>query len=161
MLAASPELINSIEINTKAFMSLSKIAFSSVERLATLNLNATRVALGDGIPAFGSLLKITDSKPQGLPGSTAATAADHAAAYLKGVQEIAAETQREVSALLGSYFPAPGLGANPSAGWLKGFEQFKNFAQQVTDMTTANSKLVGEATARIADSSASLAQKLS
>lgn len=77
MLAASPELINSIEINTKAFMSLSKIAFSSVERLATLNLNATRVALGDGIPAFGSLLKITDSKPQGLPGSTAATAADH------------------------------------------------------------------------------------
>ena len=159
MLAASPELINSIEINAKAFMNLSKIAFSSVERLATLNLNATRVALGDGIPAFGSLLKITDSKPQGLPGSTAAT--DNAAAYLKGVQEIAAETQREVSALLGSYFPAPGLGANPSAGWLKGFEQFKSFAQQVTDMTTANSKVVGEATARIANSSASLAQKRS
>ena len=159
MLAASPDLINSIEINAKAFMTLSKIAFSSVERLATLNLNATRVALGDGVPAFGSLLKITDGQQPGLPGTANAT--NNAAAYLKGVQEIAAETQREVTALIGSYFPAQGPGASPSAGWLKGFEQFKSFAQQVTDMTTANSKVVGEATARIADSAASLAQKRS
>ena len=159
MLAVSPELINSIKINPKAFMTLSKIAFSSVERLATLNLNATCIALGVGIPSSGSLLKISDSKPQGLSGATAETVANNAAAYLKGVQEIAAETRRDVTALISSYFPAQGLGANPSAGRLQGFEQFKSFAQQVTDMTTANSKVVGEATARIADSTASLVQK--
>ncbi len=159
MLAASPDLINSIEINARAFMTLSKIAFSSVERLATLNLNATRVALGDGVPSSGSLLKIADGQQPGLPGT--ANAANYAAAYLKGVQEIAAETQREVTALIASYFPALGPGASPSAGWLKGFEQFKSFAQQVTDMTTANSRVVGEATARIADSAASLAEKQS
>ena len=69
--------------------------------------------------------------------------------------------KKEVTALIGSYFPAQGPGASPSAGWLKGFEQFKSFAQQVTDMTTANSRVVGEATARIADSAASLAEKRS
>jgi hypothetical protein len=160
MLAASPDLINSIEINAKAFMTLSKIAFSSVERLATLNLNATRLALGDRSAAFGALSKTLDVSPQGGPlGATPAAATHNAAAYLKGVQEIAAETQREVSALISSYFAAQGAGANPSAGWLKGFEQFKSFAQQVTDMTTANSKVVGDATARIAGSAASLAQQ--
>lgn len=139
MLFVSPELINSTEINTHAFMTLSKIAFSSVQRLAALNLNATRVA---------------------LEGGTRGTASNNALAYLKGVQDIAAETQQEVTELVTSYFTPHGEDSNPTAGWLKGFEQFKSFAQQITDMTAANTKVVGDATARIATVAASQSKKI-
>ena len=136
MLAVSPELINSTEINTHAFMTLSKIAFSSIQRLAALNLNATRVALEDGTTAFGHLVQRKDvQKGQQLPGGTSGTASNNALAYLKGVQDIAAETQEEVTKLVSSYFTPHGDDSKPSAGWLKGFEQFKSFAQQITDMT--------------------------
>jgi hypothetical protein len=75
------------------------------------------------------------------------------------VQEIAAETQQEITDLVTSYFSAQGGGANPSEGHLKGFEVFKNFAQQVTDMTDANTKMVGDAAAKISSSAASLVKK--
>jgi len=161
MLSASPDLIGAVEINTNAYMTLSKLAFSNVERLATLNLNATRAALAGGTAAVGSLSQSKDMKeqPKQLLAGTAETATNAAAAYLKGVQEIAAETQKEVTNLITSYFAPHGEGSNPSAGWLKGFEQFKGFAQQITDMTAANAKVAGEATARIASSAASLSQK--
>lgn len=161
MLSVSPELINSTEINTHAFMTLSKIAFSSVQRLAALNLNATRVALEGGTAAFGAMLQTKDGKKgQKLPGGTRGTASNNALAYLKGVQDIAAETQQEVTELVTSYFTPHGEDSNPSAGWLKGFEQFKSFAQQITDMTAANTKVVGDATARIATVAASQSKKI-
>lgn len=151
MFASSPELINAVEINTNAFMTLSQIAFSSVERLARLNLNAATAALESSTSALGSIVKTRDAtKQQGLLTSTPRTAATNAVAYLQGVQEVAAETQKEVAELVKSYFASHGgTGSNPSAGWLKGFEQFKSFAQQINDMTAANTRVVGDATARI------------
>lgn len=160
MLAVSPELINSTEINANAFMTLSKLAFSSLERLATLNLNATRLALEEGTSGVAAMLKGKDArKQQKLLDASAGTATNNVAAYLQGVQEIASETQNEVSKLISSYFSAPGGSANPSEGCLKGFDLFKNFAQQVTDMTAANTRMVGDATARISKSAASLVKK--
>ena len=160
MLSASPDLIGAVEINTKAFITLSKLAFSNVERLATLNLNATRAALEGGTAAVSSLSKSEGMKEQPkLLAGTAGTATNAAADYLKGVQEIAADTQKEVTSLITSYFSPHGDGSNPSAGWLKGFEQFKSFAQQITDMTAANSKVAGDASARMASSAASLSKK--
>ncbi|WP_291991880.1 phasin family protein [Candidatus Accumulibacter sp. ACC003] len=160
MLSASPDLIGAVEINTKAFMTLSKLAFSNLERLSTLNLNATRAALAGGSAAVSSLgqAKGQQEQPKLLAGAAGA-AKTNAADYLKGVQEIAAETQKEVSSLITSYFAPHGDGSNPSAGWLKGFEQFKGFAQQITDMTAANAKVAGDVSARIASSAASLAKK--
>ena len=157
MLPTSPNLTGTAEINTNAFMTLSKLAFSNLERLATLNLNATRAALEGGTAAVGSLSQSKDLKnPSKVLAGAAETASSNASEYLKGVQEIAAETQKEVSNLVASYFSPHGEGANPSAGWLKGFEQFKGFAQQITAMTDANSKMAGELTARIASSVPSL-----
>ena len=148
MLAVTRELANPVEINAHAFMTLSKLAFSSVERLATLNLNATRAALEGGSAAVGSLLRTGDAKQQqALLQGTPATVGSNAAAYLRGVQEIAAETQAEVARLISSYFPSQAKGSDPSAGCLKGFDMFKGFAQQITDMTAANIKLTGDATA--------------
>ena len=160
MLAVSPELINSVEINTQAFMTLSKIAFSSLERLATLNLNATRLAFEEGTSGFASLLQTKDAREQQkVLGATPGKATNGAAAYLQGVQEIAADTQSEVTKLVTSYFSSQGRGANPSTGALKGFELFKGFAQQITDMTAANAKVARDASARIASSAASLSKK--
>ncbi|HRF06881.1 phasin family protein [Accumulibacter sp.] len=160
MLPTSPNLTATAEINTNAFMTLSKLAFSNLERLATLNLNATRAALEGGTVAVGSLSQSKDVKnPSKLLAGAAETASNNATEYLKGVQAIAAETQKEVTNLVGSYFSPHGEGGNPSAGWLKGFEQFKGFAQQITDMTAANAKVAGDASARLASSAASLAKK--
>ena len=160
MLSASPDLIGAVEINTKAFMTLSKLAFSNVERLATLNLNATRAALEGGTAAVSSLSKTNDMKePPTVLAGTAGTASNAAADYLKGVQELAAETQKEVTSLMASYSSSHGEGSNPSAGWLKGFEQFKSFAQQITEMSAANAKVAGEASARMANSVTSLSKK--
>ncbi|EXI90257.1 MAG: Phasin protein [Candidatus Accumulibacter regalis] len=160
MLPTSPNLTATAEINTNAFMTLSKLAFSNLERLATLNLNATRAALEGGTVAVGSLSQSKDVKnPSKLLAGAAETASNNATEYLKGVQAIAAETQKEVTNLVGSYFSPHGEGGNPSAGWLKGFEQFKGFAQQITDMTAANAKVARDASARIASSAASLSKK--
>lgn len=160
MLAVSPQLINSVEINTQAFMTLSKIAFSSLERLATLNLNTTRRAFEEGTSGFASMLQSKDArKQQKLLGATPEKASNSAAAYLQGVQEIAADTQSEITSLITSYFSSQGRGSNPSTGALKGFEVFKGFAQQITDMTAANTKVVGDATARISSATAALAKK--
>ncbi|WP_291986057.1 phasin family protein [Candidatus Accumulibacter sp. ACC007] len=160
MLPTSPNLTATAEINTNAFMTLSKLAFSNLERLATLNLNATRAALEGGTAAVGSLSQSKDVKnPSKLLGGAAETASNNATEYLKGVQAIAAETQKEVTNLVSSYFSPHGEGGNPSAGWLKGFEQFKGFAQQITDMTAANAKVARDASARIASSAASLSKK--
>ena len=160
MLPTSPNLTATAEINTNAFMTLSKLAFSNLERLATLNLNATRAALEGGTVAVGSLSQSKDVKnPSKLLAGAAETASNNATEYLKGVQAIAAETQKEVTNLVGSYFSPHGEGGSPSAGWLKGFEQFKGFAQQITDMTAANAKVARDASARIASSAASLSKK--
>ena len=160
MLAVTRELANPVEINAHAFMTLSKLAFSSVERLATLNLNATRAALEGGSAAFGSLLRGKDAKKEReLLKATPETASSNAAAYLRGVQEIAADTQAEVAKLINSYFSAQGKGSDPSAGCLQGFDMFKGFAQQITDMTAANIKLIGDATARPSNSAGSSGKK--
>lgn len=161
MLSTSPNLTGAAEINAHAFMTLSKLAFSNLERLATLNLNATRTALEGGTAAIGSLSHTKDVKEQPkLLADLAGSATNNAADYLKGVQQIAAETQKEIANLINSYFSPQGEGSSPSAGWLKGFEQFKSFAQQITDMTAANAKMAGDATARIASSAASLSKKV-
>jgi hypothetical protein len=160
MLAVSPALNNAVEVNTEAFITLSKIAFSSLERLSTLNLNATRLALEEGASGFTSLLQAQDARTQQkLLGATPEKVTNNAAAYLQGVQEIAAETKSEVIQLISSYFSSQGGSSNLSMGHLKGFEVFKDFAQQVIDMTAANTRAAGDSMARISSATAALARK--
>ena len=83
MLPTSPNLTATAEINTNAFMTLSKLAFSNLERLATLNLNATRAALEGGTVAVGSLSQSKDVKnPSKLLAGAAETASNNATEYL-------------------------------------------------------------------------------
>lgn len=147
MVSKSPEHIDAAKVNVDAFMALSEIGFSSLERLATLNLNATRSALEHGLLSAAKLpaknIKSLPDLQSLIPGE----AAGKAAAYFKNVQEIAAETQKDVIALMSSYLVSAGGSTDANARWTKGFEAFKNFGQQIINMTEANSKAVGEATA--------------
>ncbi len=150
MMAASPQQHDAVKINTDAFMHLSKIAFSSIERLAALNLSAGRAALEDGIAASNDLLKIKDGKEKQDPqNSTTALATKKASDYMNNLHAISAETKNEVTKLMASYFAPLAEGSNSSASWLKGYEMFKGYARQVTEMTEASSKAIGDATARM------------
>ncbi|MFZ2269228.1 MAG: phasin family protein [Azonexus sp.] len=146
MVSKNTEHLDAAKVNVDAFMALSEIGFSSLERLAVLNLNATRSALEHGV---ASAAKVPGKDLKSLPdlqGLIPGEAAKNAAAYLKSVQEIAAETQKDVMALMSSYF-AQSKGAGDNASWMKGFDAFKSFGQQIISMTEANRKAVGEATA--------------
>jgi hypothetical protein len=143
---ATPEQTDAIKINAEAFMTLSKIAFSSIERLAALNLNVARTALEDS----NAMLQVKDiTELQNVRSTMTGTATQNAAAYLQNVQAIAAETQKEVTKLMASYFTPLAGGTKTSAGWTNGFEMFKGFANQLTAMTEANSKAVSKATAHL------------
>lgn len=136
MLKASPEQIHAANTNANAFMTLSEITFSGIERLTKLNLNATRAALEGGLEATAKLGQSKDMK--------AAPVVQETTAYLQEVQKIVTETQQEVTKLMTSYFSAKGQTANPGADWLKGFEMFKGFGTQIASMAEANQKMLAE-----------------
>jgi hypothetical protein len=154
---ASPNLA-AVRLNTEAFLELSKIAFSTVERLTALNLGATRAAFEAGVASSTSVLQTANLGTQQGPG---ASLPENSAAYLRDVREIAVESQKEITKLTASYFTGQGATAEPGGDLLKGFEVFKGFAQQITAMTEANSKAVGDAAAHIAGMTAPFSKKAS
>jgi adenine deaminase len=152
--------VEAVRINTEAFISLSRIAFASLERLAALSLNASRIVIESSVATTGSVLQATTTQePQKVGLALPDTITRNAAAYMQEVQAIAVETQQEIAKLTTSYFSPHGEVAKPAEGWLKGFEVFQGFARQVTAMTEANSKAIGEVSARLADTAATLTKK--
>jgi len=150
MFSANPEQINVFKSNIDAFMTLSKIALSSTERLAALNLSTARAALDDGGAASNALVRIKDVKElAALPSPLSGPAMEKTVAYLRNVQEIAAEAQAEISKLMNSYLSTLGKASTASAGWASGFDMFKKVAQQMTGMAEANIKAVGDTTAQM------------
>lgn len=146
MLKTSPAQLDAVKINADAFMALAKIGLSSIERLTTVNLNAMRAALKDGAATAAKIQTKDHKSPPDLHELLPEAAVQSATAYLQDVQEIAADTQKEVTTLISSYFTSQGKGSNANADWRKGFDLFNNFGQQIIAMATANSKAVAGAT---------------
>ena len=160
MSKASPEQNHAANINVDAFLALSNVGFSSLERLAALNLNATRAALEDSLAASSATLQSKDLKSlPSMESITSSDAAKNAAAYLKSVQEVVAETQKEVTNLMNTYLSSQSVASSAPADWTKGFDMFKSFGQQITAMAEANSSAVSAATARMTDSATSQLKK--
>jgi phasin family protein len=159
MFAATPEQINTIKSNTDAFLTLSKIAFSSVERLSALNLKVARAALQDGFAASSTMLQAKDIKDLTQRSAAPGAAAESAVAYFRDVQAIATETQQEITKLVTSYSSQIGEGSSANAGWSKGFEMFQQVASQLSAVTGANLKAVGDATAQTAAAVATHSKK--
>lgn len=149
MLKTSTEQIDVVKANTAAFMALSKIAFSSVERLASVNLEAARAAL-EGVTtpnAWSQAKDVKDLTNQWSPSTGLAT--QRIADYLCEVQEIAAQAQEETTKLMTVYFTTVSAAATAGTAWAAGFDLFNNFAQQMTSLTEANIKAASEASSQI------------
>jgi phasin family protein len=79
-------------------LTVAKISFASVERLAALNLNTARASLEDGVANTKAMLAVKDVKDLvALQASLAQPAVEKAVAYSRSVFEIATQTRDEVA----------------------------------------------------------------
>lgn len=150
MQAATTEQKRNAETYTNAVGALSEIAFSSVERLTALNQKLARVAVQDCLTVSNDLLAARDAKAlQSLQSSAATPALAQFADYLRSVQDITAESQKQVSEVLNAYFGTLGLSANAGANMQAGFDMLSKMTSQTRDMMDANVKAVGEASDKL------------
>lgn len=132
---------------TDAVGALSGIALSNVERLTALNQNLARAALQECLTASNDLLAVRDMNAlQGLQASATPPAmAQQFADYLRSVQEIAVDPQKQGSEVLDGYFGTLGLGGSASANMQAGFDTLSRLTRQTRDMMNANMNAAGEA----------------
>lgn len=150
MLNTNSEMIHAIKANTDVFMAFSKIAISSIEQLTALNLSTTRSSLEESAAAATSLLESNASMPSSKANkATSLAVSESAAAYFRSVQDIATEAQEETTKLISTYLASQGNGSSQHAGWLKGFDAFKGFGQQLSAFTEANRKTMADVTSRV------------
>jgi phasin family protein len=160
MFKTNTEQMDVVNANTNAFMALSKIAFSSAERLTTVNLDAARAALEESSTASNAWAHTKDLNDlQGLWNLSSGQATQRVTAYLHNVQEIAAQAQEETTKLMTAYFSAITAGATAGTGWTAGFDMFKNFAQQMSGLAEANIKAASDTTSRMATQATPPARK--
>lgn len=151
MLSITPEQRAAARTQTNTLMALSQIAFSSIERLTTLNLNLARATLEDGFTATRTLVGIKDVHDlKKLQNDIVGPAAEKVTAYVHEVQEIATQSQEQAGQVLTSYFAALGMAPTASAGWTAGFDMLNKLAAQTNSMVEANIKAVGDTTAKMA-----------
>ena len=150
MQTTTPEQIRAAKTYTDALMALSQVAFSSVERLAALNLNVARTALEGSLAASNGLMRLKDvNELKNLQNSVSGPVTEQCAAYFRSVQEIASDSQQQFSQLLTSYFATLGFDATAKAGSNAGFDIFSKFLEKSNSMFEANARAVGEATTKM------------
>jgi phasin family protein len=140
MIKITSEQSQALKTSTEAFATLSEVTLSSLERLSALNLATARTAFQDGIAASKSFTEIKDmNEMQNLAGPFGAKATEQVMEYFRGVTQITADMQQEISkivtqqmALLGETSPS----TNPM------LEMFTKLAEQATELTSANLKTI-------------------
>lgn len=147
MQTITPEQIAASKSYTDAFTALSQVAFSGVQRLALLNMNASRAALEDGLAASNSLLQGAKGRDlKTFEGVIGAPAAQRCAEYFRGVQEIALDSQQQAVRILSSYFTTLGFPAMGQVGSNAGLDMFSKFLKDSNSLFEANARAVGDAT---------------
>ena len=146
MQATTTEQKRTAQTYTNPVGALAEVGFSSVERLTELNQNLARAAMQECLAASTDLLAVRDVNAlQNLQTSTTTPALAQLTDYLRSVQEIAAESQKQVSEILNAYFGTLGMGSNAGANMQAGFDMLSKMTRQTRDMMDANMKTAGEA----------------
>ena len=146
MQATTTEQKRTAQTYTNAVGALAEVGFSSVERLTELNQNLARAAMQECLAASTDLRAVRDVNAlQNLQTSTTTPALAQLTDYLRSVQEIAAESQKQVSEILNAYFATLGMGSNAGANMQAGFDMLSKMTRQTRDMMDANMKTAGEA----------------
>ena len=159
---ARHEQINDPKINSDAMMAMSKIALSSIERIAALNLHTARAVLQDGIKSASTAASTKDVKElQHIGNPMLGHAAQSTAAYLHSALGIAAETQAQATKVMVAYFSQINDDAIGRGGLTNGVEILKQVSSQFSDMVNAGTKAVDDAVTQTAASVASHSKKTS
>lgn len=159
---ARHEQIHDPKINSDAMMAMSKIALSSIERIAALNLHTARAVLQDGIKSASTAASTKDVKElQHIGNPMLGHAAQSTAAYLHSALGIAAETQAQATKVMVAYFSQINDGAIGRGGLTNGVEILKQVSSQFSDMVNAGTKAVDDAVTQTAASVASHSKKTS
>lgn len=162
MNTARHEKINDHNINSDAMMAMSKIALSSIERMAALNLHTARAVFEDGITSSSTVAKTKDVKElQQISNPMLGHAAQSTAAYLHSAMGIAAETQAEATKVIVAYFSQINGGAKGRGGLINGVEIFKEVSNQFSAMANAGTEAVADAVKHTAATVTALSRKTS
>ena len=158
MLTTSPEMIQGIKTNADAFIALSRVAFSCVEQLSTLNLSTARKSLEESALVAASMLEMNGRLPSSKATlTTPLVAGESVATYLRGLNDIATEGYQETARLMTTYFASPSFGSSHSVGWFKGFEGLNGFGQNFSALMAANNMAMADVTKRAANQTNALA----
>ena len=90
---ALEQLNNATHASLQTFQQLATIFLNASERLTTLNLDAARIVAADGLPLLAADYRSQEWARIGSAGI------DHAAAYLRGLGAVYAQSQVEVTEL--------------------------------------------------------------
>lgn len=150
MQAATTEQKRTAQTYTNAVGALSEIAFSSVERLTALNQNLARAAMQECLAASNDVLAVRDVNAlQNLQTSATTPALAQLAEYLRSVQDIAAESQKQAGEVINAYFQTLSRGSMGGANMQAGFDMLSRMTRQTRDMMDANMKTAGDAGERL------------
>lgn len=94
---ALEQLNNAAYAGLQTFQQLATIFLDASERLTTLNLDAVRIVAADGLPLLAADYRSQEGAQEWARVSSAGI--DHAAAYLRGLGAVYAQSQVEVAEL--------------------------------------------------------------
>lgn len=166
------KLAESQKANAQVMMTLVRTAFHGMEQLSALNLAASRELFNNSASGAQQLMEIKDpSQLTSVAGSMAQPNVDKLLEYSRGLYDLAANMQREITSVMEQQYStmtqqATGLVgkggvATPIAGDVFGaamkqmmnasstaFENISQMAKQMTDIVDTNVKAASSATAR-------------
>ncbi|MBE2257724.1 MAG: phasin family protein [Candidatus Accumulibacter sp.] len=167
------QLAESQKANAQVMMTLVRTAFHGMEQLSALNLAASRELFNTSASGAQQLLEVKDPQQlKGIATSLAQPNVDKLLEYSRGLYDLAANMQREITSVMEQQYSAmthtaSGLvdksGATPIAGDVfagamkqmmsastTAFENISQMAKQMTDIVDANVKAASSATAQAA-----------
>ena len=171
------QLANSQKANAEVMMTLVRSAFNGMEKLAALNLAASREFFNAGIANTQQLMSIKDPKELAkINSSLAQPGAEKMMEYAKSISDLAASMQKEITSVMEAQYNGFAKTASaaiekttasaPVGGDVfgaamkqmlqastKAYDNMTQMAKQMTDIADANVKTASSATAKAAAAS--------
>ena len=162
------------QANAEVMMSLMRTAFSSMEKLASLNMAASRDFFNDSVSNTQQLLSVRDPQEAAKINATLAQPnVEKMMEYSRSVYELVGQMQKEIASVMEAQYSAftrnaaatleKGAAGAPVGGDVfaaamksmmqastKAFDNMNSMAKQMTDIADANVQAATSATAKAA-----------
>ncbi len=136
-------------VAVEAFLTLSKVYLTSIERLAALHLTTAREAIESCAEATTTLAEAKAAKDlNGFLSLLGQPAWERALTYSRSTYEIIAKTQEEMSKVIAGQFARPHQATSGLAGWNAMSDMFTKGIQQITTSVSENMAAAAHASAK-------------